>query len=111
MNRMNNFPFHPRSDAEQDLVGDGPAPFCQVFGRDLFVAVPSDQDHFVACLYIRDIRHGYRMDFQLKPKDIVFVPRDGISEWNVVVRQLLPTIQLLNGLAGPFGSPSSFIYR
>lgn len=60
---------------------------------------------------IRDMQLGRRMDFSLKPKDIVFVPRDGISEWNLIVRQILPTVQLLNGLAGPFGSPSSFIYR
>jgi len=60
---------------------------------------------------IVDIQKGRRMDFALKPRDIVFVPRSGISEWNVIVRQILPTVQLLNGLAGPFGSPSTFLYR
>lgn len=60
---------------------------------------------------IRDMQRGKCMDFALKPKDIVFVPRDGVSEWNVIVRQILPSIQLLNGLAGPFGSPSSFLYQ
>jgi len=60
---------------------------------------------------IVDIQKGRRMDFALKPRDIVFVPRSGISEWNVIVRQILPSIQLLNGLAGPFGSPSNFLYR
>lgn len=60
----------------------------------------------VFTLDIIDIQKGRRMDFALKPRDIVFVPRSGISEWNVIVRQILPTVQLLNGLAGPFGSPS-----
>ena len=65
----------------------------------------------VYTLDIRDMQRGRTMDFALKPKDIVFVPRDGVSEWNVIIRQILPTIQLLNGLAGPFGSPSSFLYQ
>ena len=65
----------------------------------------------VFTLDIIDIQKGRRMDFALKPRDIVFVPRSGISEWNVIVRQILPSVQLLNGLAGPFGSPSNFLYR
>ena len=65
----------------------------------------------VFTLDIVDIQKGRRMDFALKPRDIVFVPRSCISEWNVIVRQILPTVQLLNGLAGPFGSPSNFLYR
>ena len=65
----------------------------------------------VFTLDIIDIQKGRRMDFALKPRDIVFVPRSCVSEWNVIVRQILPTIQLLNGLAGPFGSPSTFLYR
>jgi len=32
------------------------------------------------------------------------VPMDDISEWNRIVRKLLPTLQFLNLLAGPFGS-------
>ena len=65
----------------------------------------------VFTLDIIEIQKGRRMEFSLKPRDIVFVPRSFISEWNVIVRQILPTIQLLNGLAGPFGSPSNFLYR
>ena len=60
---------------------------------------------------IKDMQLGRSKDFALKPKDIVFVPRDAISEWNLIIRQILPTIQMLNGLAGPFGSPSSFLYN
>lgn len=60
---------------------------------------------------IKDLQMGQAKDFALKPKDIVFVPRDAISEWNVIVRQILPSIQLINGIAGPFGSPSSFLYK
>ena len=65
----------------------------------------------VFSINIMDLQMGRAGDFALKPKDIVFVPRDAVSEWNVIVRQILPSIQLLNGLAGPFGSPSAFLYK
>jgi len=32
----------------------------------------------------------------LKPNDIIYVPKDNLSEYNVFVRKLLPTAQLLN---------------
>ncbi len=79
--------------------------------RDVKVIRGGLKNPVVFTLDIREIRYGRVMDFQLKPRDIVFVPRDAISEWNVLIRQLLPTIQVLNGLAGPFGSPSSFLYK
>ncbi|MBO4648846.1 MAG: SLBB domain-containing protein [Lentisphaeria bacterium] len=79
--------------------------------RDVKVIRGGLKNPVVFTLDIRDLRYGRVMDFPLKPRDIVFVPRDAISEWNVLIRQILPSIQVLNGLAGPFGSPSSFIYR
>lgn len=78
--------------------------------RDIKVIRGGLKTPIVYTINIRDMQLGRIMDFALKPKDIVFVPRDPISEWNVIVRQILPSIQLLNGLAGPFGSPSSFLY-
>lgn len=60
---------------------------------------------------IKDMQLGRVRDFALKPKDIVFVPRDAISEWNVIMRMILPTVQVLNGLAGPFGNPASTFYE
>ena len=55
---------------------------------------------------IKDIQMGRMMDFPLAPKDIVYIPRDGVSDWNYIIRQILPSVQFINGLAGPFGSPS-----
>ena len=43
-------------------------------------------------------------DFKLQANDIIYVPQDGISKWNRIVRKILPTLQLVNLLAGPFGS-------
>lgn len=60
---------------------------------------------------IKNMQLGRIRDFALKPKDIVFVPRDPISEWNVIMRLILPTVQFLNGLAGPFGNPASTFYN
>ena len=36
--------------------------------------------------------------------DIVFVPQDDVTKWNTIIRKLLPTLQFVNMLAGPFGS-------
>lgn len=79
--------------------------------RDVKVIRGGLKNPVVFTLDIREIRYGRVMDFPLRPRDIVFVPRDAISEWNVLITQILPTIQVLNGLAGPFGSPSSFLYK
>ncbi len=50
---------------------------------------------------IKKMQLGQIMDFELKPRDVVFVPRDPVSEWNVIIRQILPTVQLLNNIATP----------
>ena len=40
----------------------------------------------------------------LKPGDVVYVPRDNISEYNVFVRKLLPTAQLVGLITQPFST-------
>lgn len=40
----------------------------------------------------------------LKPGDIVYVPKDNLSEYNVFVRKLLPTAQLIGLLVQPFST-------
>ena len=53
---------------------------------------------------IDHILNGKMKDFPLRANDIIFVPMDGLSKWNRGIRKILPTIQLINMLAGPFGS-------
>ena len=53
---------------------------------------------------IDHILNGRMKDFALRANDIIFVPMDGLSKWNRGIRKVLPTIQLINLLAGPFGS-------
>ncbi|MFA7230804.1 MAG: polysaccharide biosynthesis/export family protein [Victivallaceae bacterium] len=53
---------------------------------------------------IDDVMRGKGFDFMLQPNDIVFVPRGGLSQYNLVVEKLLPTLEALNLLAGPFGN-------
>lgn len=63
-------------------------------------------------VYIVDIRkilEGKAADFALQANDIVYVPADGISEWNIMVRKIMPTLQSINMMAGPFGNPSGYI--
>ena len=57
---------------------------------------------------VTKMQEGKIMDFQLQANDIVYVPADGISDWNVIVRKILPSLQGLSMLAGPFGNPSAY---
>ena len=59
-------------------------------------------------LNVQDIQTGKISDFALQPSDIVYVPKNAISKWNVIVRDVMVSIQMINTLAGPFGSPSQF---
>ena len=53
---------------------------------------------------IDHILNGKMKDFKLEANDIIYVPQDDISRWNTLIRKLLPTLQFVNLLAGPFGS-------
>ncbi len=53
---------------------------------------------------IDKILNGKMKDFSLNANDIIYVPQDGFTKWNTVIRKILPTLQLVNLLAGPFGS-------
>ena len=50
------------------------------------------------------ILNGKMKDFPLNANDIIYVPKNNITIWNNIIRDILPTIQLINLLAGPFGS-------
>jgi polysaccharide export outer membrane protein len=50
------------------------------------------------------ILNGKMKDFKLEANDIIYVSQDGFSKWNRTIRKILPTLQMLNLLAGPFGS-------
>ena len=50
------------------------------------------------------ILNGKMKDFSLNANDIIYVPQNGITKWNNFIQKILPTIQLINLLAGPFGS-------
>ena len=64
----------------------------------------STRNTVVYTVNIDDILNGRMRDFALEANDLVFVPQDDITKWNTVIRKILPTIQLINMLAGPFGS-------
>ena len=53
---------------------------------------------------IDKILNGKMKDFSLNANDIIYVPQDGFTKWNIIIRKLLPTLQFVNLLAGPFGS-------
>ena len=50
------------------------------------------------------ILNGKMKDFSLQANDIIFVPQDDLTKWNIQIKKILPTLQFVNLLAGPFGS-------
>lgn len=53
---------------------------------------------------IDGIMAGKCNNVKLKAGDIVYVPKDNLSEYNVFVRKLLPTAQLVGLIAQPFST-------
>jgi len=54
-------------------------------------------------IYTEDILCGRSQDVLLEPNDIVYVPKGDFSEYNVFIKKLIPTLEVLNLIAGPFG--------
>ena len=55
-------------------------------------------------LDINDVIAGRQKNFKLASGDIVYIPKDCISEYNVFIRKLLPTVQLINQLSMPIST-------
>ena len=53
---------------------------------------------------VQKMAEGMAEDFPLSPNDIVYVPRHGFAAYNRVIAMLMPTLQAINLLAGPFGN-------
>lgn len=53
---------------------------------------------------VEDILRGRAPDFPLKPNDIVYFPSGSVSDYNLIIQKIIPTFEMLNLLAGPFGS-------
>jgi len=50
---------------------------------------------------LKDILEGTKPNVPLEAGDLVYIPKDAISEYNVFIRKLFPTGQLLNMLIAP----------
>ena len=60
---------------------------------------------------IDGILAGKKPNVKLAAGDIVYLPKDSISEYNVFVQKLLPTAQLFNALVSPVSLWSAFSTR
>lgn len=60
---------------------------------------------------IDKILKGKMKDFSLCANDIIYVPQDGLTKWNQIIKKILPTLQFVNLLAGPFGSTISGFFN
>ena len=59
---------------------------------------------------LANILEGREVDFPLAPNDMVFIPKSGLSAYNINwINQFLPTLQMLNLLAGPFGNAALYM--
>ena len=54
------------------------------------------------------VLQGRSPNMKLDPGDVVYIPRDNISEYNVFVRKLMPTGQLVNLFLSPTYTWSHF---
>ena len=111
----------PREDSMVYLLGDVKKPYRHIWSKNIgLLELLSDAGwvNETCWSHVIIIRGGiadprmYKVDLDgilagrksnvlLAPGDIVYVPRDNISEYNVFVRKLLPTGQLLNMLTTP----------
>ena len=111
----------PRAESMVFLVGDAKKPFRQVWNKNLglleliSVAGWVNETYWHHAIIIRGgINHpkmykvdldgilsGKKSNVYLAAGDIVYIPKDNISEYNVFIRKLLPTGQLLNMLTTP----------
>lgn len=52
---------------------------------------------------IEDVLSGKAPNYKLASGDILYFPKDRITEYNIIVKNVLPTAQLLNLLSSPAG--------
>jgi polysaccharide biosynthesis/export protein len=58
-----------------------------------------------ATLFIVDVERildGEAASFHLMPGDLIFVPTTALTDWNMAMQQILPTLQAFSGLLTPF---------
>jgi len=56
-------------------------------------------------LFIVDVDRivdGDAASFHLLPGDVIFVPTTGLTDWNLAMEQILPTLSAVSGLLSPF---------
>lgn len=76
----------------------------ETYSRFVRIIRGGTEETVVYTVDIDKILNGKMKDFALQANDIIFVPQDDLTQWNTIVRKILPTLQLVNLLAGPFGS-------
>ncbi len=119
-----------RSEAMVCLVGDVASPYKKLWDNSLGLIELlasggwMNETHWSHVVIIRGgvanprlyrvhvdaILSGHAPNVRLEPGDIVYVPRDNISEFNVFVRKILPTAQLFNLIASPVMQANSTFF-
>ena len=77
------------------------------YNRYIRVIRGGTESTVVYTIDVDKILKGKMKDFSLCANDIIYVPQDGLTKWNQMIKKILPTLQFVNLLAGPFGSTIS----
>ena len=51
---------------------------------------------------VERILEGEAANFHLEPGDVIFVPTTRLTDWNLAIQQLLPTLQGVSAVLNPF---------
>ena len=76
----------------------------ETYSSNLRIIRGGMENTVVYSIDVNQILNGKMRDFKLEANDIIYVPQDGLSKWNQYIRKIMPTLQVVNLLAGPFGS-------
>lgn len=76
------------------------------WGTALILRKPRDKEKNGGALEVYkvdvdDLLAGRCRDFKVSAGDIVYIPKDSLGEYNVFIRKLIPTAQLINLLMSP----------
>ena len=76
----------------------------EYWGTLLILRKPRDPSKGPLDVYkvdIDDLLSGRSKNFRVASGDIVYIPKDSLGEYNIFVRKLMPTAQLINLLMSP----------
>lgn len=79
-------------------IAGGPAPGQSLLSEIRIVRARSPTQGELIVVDAQRMLSGRGLDFPLEPGDVIFVPRSALGDWNVAIREILPSLTLLGGV-------------